>query len=194
MKISIRLLSLSIMLVAMLFMGGSVSAYSFPDRFLETTEVDFNRIKVSGNVELIIIPSFRSGIAYQECSFGTAKVMQDGMNLSIKSISRETAKMVVFVKDIFRVIASGNALVETEGKLRTQYLQLILKDRAWAKVNSFTEGLYTLIEGGAKLRMSGTTIDHTQVITGNEHVVKDEFVAVNTYNITKEGAEERTGK
>jgi len=146
-SISIRLFSLSIMLVAMLFTGSPVSAYSFPDRFLETTEVDFNRITVSGNVELIIIPSFRSGIAYQECSFGTAKVMQEGMNLSIKSTNRETARMVVFVKDIFRVIASGNAVVKTVGKLRTQYLQLMLKDRASANINSLTEGLYTIVEG-----------------------------------------------
>lgn len=116
------------------------------------------------------------------------------MNLYIKSTSRETAKMVVFVKDIFRVIASGNAVVETEGKLRTQYLQLILKDRAWAKVNSFTEGLYTFIEGDAKLRLSGTTIDHTQVLTGNTNLVKDEFAAVNTHVETMGVSQERTGK
>lgn len=193
-SISIRLFSLSIILVGMLFTGSDVSAYSFPDRFLETTEVDFNRITVSGNVDIIIIPSLRSGIAYQECSFGTAKVMQEGMNLSIKSTTRETAQMVVFVKDIFRVIASGNAVVKTEGKLRTQYLQLMLKDRASANIHSITEGLYTIVEGNANLRLSGITNDHTQVLTGNENIVKDQFAAANTLNVTMDGSEARTGK
>lgn len=144
------------------------------------TAGNFKRISVKGNVEVTLIQRSTCGVSYTIDNDGTAKIIQDGDNLKIASISRELAKVVVYVNDIFRIEASENAVVKTEGKLTTQFLQLFLSGNAHAEINTSTEGLYTVIKDNANLKLSGSTDSHTLVMGKTQKLTIDKFAALKT--------------
>ncbi|QPH37814.1 GIN domain-containing protein [Pedobacter endophyticus] len=148
----------------------------------------FRKISVKGNVELTIVQGSRSSVAYADDNYGSAKVMQDGDNLKISSTSNELTKVVVYVTDIFRIQASENALVKTDGKLNTQFLQIFLNDNAHADIDTKTEGLYTVIEDHADLKLSGSTNDHTLVMGDTQKLTMDKFAALKTHTNSLEKA------
>jgi len=141
---------------------------------------NFRKITVKGNVELTIIQGSSTRIVYADDNYGSAKVMQEGDNLKISSSSKEVTKIIVYVKDLYRIQASENAIVRTEGKLGTQFLQIFLKGSAKADINSNTEGLYTVIEDNAYLTLSGSTDDHTLVMGKTQKLTIDKFAALKT--------------
>ncbi|MNQ75024.1 hypothetical protein D3C85_897990 [compost metagenome] len=141
---------------------------------------DFKRISVKGNVELTIIQKGTIGIAYNDDNYGTAKVVQDGDALRITSTSPEKAKLTVVVNDIYRIEASENAVVKTDGKLSTKYLQIFLKGNAHADINTSSEGLYTVIADDADLKLSGSTDNHTLVMGKSQKLTIDRFAALKT--------------
>ena len=140
----------------------------------------FKRISVAGNVEVTIIQRGNAGISYSEDNTGTAKVMQNGDNLKITSTSTEKTKLTVYVNDFYRIEASGNAIVKTEGKLTTKYLQIFLKGNAHADINTSSEGLYTVISDHADLKLSGSTDIHTLVMGKSQKLTIDRFAALKT--------------
>jgi len=141
---------------------------------------DFKRISVKGNVELTIIQKGTIGIAYNDDNYGTAKVVQDGDALRITSTSPEKTKLTVVVNDIYRIEASENAVVKTDGKLSTKYLQIFLKGNAHADINTSSEGLYTVIADDADLKLSGSTDNHTLVMGKSQKLTIDRFAALKT--------------
>lgn len=140
----------------------------------------FKRISVKGNVELTIIQRNLTGISYNDDNTGTVKVIQDGDHLKITSISSEKAKLTVYVNDFYRIEASENAVVKTEGKLKTKYLQIFLKGNAHAEINTSSEGLYTVISDHADLKLSGSTDQHTLVMGKSQKLTIDRFAALKT--------------
>jgi hypothetical protein len=140
----------------------------------------FKRISVKGNVELTIIQGGTAGISYADDNTGSAKVMQDGDNLKITSTSNDRTKLTIYVNDIYRIEASENAIVKTEGKLKTKYLQIFLKGNAHAEINTSTEGLYTVIADNADLKLSGSTDQHTLVMGKSQKLTIDRFAALKT--------------
>lgn len=140
----------------------------------------FKRISVNGNVELTIIQNNNPSVAYTDDNNGTAKIIQDGDNLKITSTSTEKTKLVVYVNDLYRIEALENAVVKTEGKLRTKYLQIFLKGNAHAEINTSTEGLYTVIADNADLKLSGSTDNHTLVMGNSQKLTIDRFAALKT--------------
>lgn len=140
----------------------------------------FKRISVSGNVELTIIQNNNPSVSYTDDNNGTAKIIQDGDNLKITSTSIERTKLIIFVNDIYRIEALENAVVKTEGKLRTKYLQIFLKGNAHAEINTSTEGLYTVIADNADLKLSGSTDNHTLVMGNSQKLTIDRFAALKT--------------
>ncbi|GAA4201904.1 hypothetical protein GCM10022289_15980 [Pedobacter jeongneungensis] len=140
----------------------------------------FKRISVKGNVELTIVQRNAAGVSYTDDNTGTAKIMQDGDNLKITSTSIEKTKLTVYVSDIYRIEASENAVVKTEGKLSTKYLQIFLKGNAHAEINTNTEGLYTVIADEADLKLSGSTDNHTLVMGNSQKLTIDKFAALKT--------------
>lgn len=140
----------------------------------------FKRISVNGNVELTIIQNNNPGVSYTDDNNGTAKILQDGDNLKITSTSTEKTKLVVYVDDLYRIEALENAVVKTEGKLRTKYLQIFLKGNAHAEINTSTEGLYTVIADNADLKLSGSTDNHTLVMGNSQKLTIDRFAALKT--------------
>lgn len=140
----------------------------------------FKRISVKGNVELTIVQRNAAGVSYTDDNTGTAKIMQDGDNLKITSTSTDKTKLTVYVNDIYRIEASENAVVKTEGKLKTKYLQIFLKGNAHAEINTSTEGLYTVIADEADLKLSGSTDNHTLVMGNSQKLTIDRFAALKT--------------
>lgn len=141
---------------------------------------DFKRISVKGNVELTIVQKGTIGISYNDDNYGTAKVVQDGDALRITSTSPEKTKLTVVVNDIYRIEASENAVVKTDGKLSTKYLQIFLKGNAHADINTSSEGLYTVIADDADLKLSGSTDNHTLVMGKSQKLTIDRFAALKT--------------
>jgi len=182
MKTSIKTLiatSLTAIVLSSAVFTTSVSATEKkPDAILKISA--FKRISVKGNVEVTIIQRNNPGIFYTDDNTGAAKVMQDGDNLKITSISTDKAKLTVYVNDFYRIEASENAIVKTEGKLRTKYLQIFLKGNAHAEINTSSEGLYTVISDQADLKLSGSTDQHTLVMGKSQKLTIDKFAALKT--------------
>jgi len=182
MKTSIKTLiatSLTAIVLSSAVFTTSVSATEKePDAILKISA--FKRISVKGNVEVTIIQRSNPGISYTDDNTGTAKVMQDGDNLKISSTSTDKAKLTVYVNDFYRIEASENAIVKTEGKLRTKYLQIFLKGNAHAEINTSSEGLYTVIADNADLKLSGSTDQHTLVMGKSQKLTIDRFAALKT--------------
>lgn len=140
----------------------------------------FKKISVSGNVEVTLIQRTATGVAYTDENVGTAKIMQEGDILRITATHGSTAKIIVYVDDIYRIEASGNAVVKTEGKLTSKYLQIFLKGNAHAEINTTTEGLYTVIQDDADLKLSGSTDNHTLVMGNTQKLTIEKFAALKT--------------
>ncbi|MBB6238830.1 hypothetical protein HDC90_003477 [Pedobacter sp. AK013] len=182
MKTSIKTLittSLTAIVLSSAVFTASVSAMEKePDAILKISA--FKRISVKGNVEVTIIQRSNSGISYTDDNTGTAKVIQDGDNLKITSTSTEKTKLTVYVNDFYRIEASENAIVKTEGKLITKYLQIFLKGNAHAEINTSSEGLYSVISDQADLKLSGSTDSHTLVMGKSQKLTIDRFAALKT--------------
>lgn len=140
----------------------------------------FKKISVSGNVEVTLIQRTATGVAYTDENVGTAKIMQEGDILRITATHGSTAKIIVYVDDIYRIEASGNAVVKTEGKLISKYLQIFLKGNAHAEINTTNEGLYTVIQDDADLKLSGSTDNHTLVMGNTQKLTIEKFAALKT--------------
>ena len=188
MKTSIKMLiasSLTAIVLSTSVFSTAVSATEMtPTKIYNIRNV--KRVSVKGNVEVTIIQRSTPGVNYTEDNIGTAKIMQDGDNLKITSSDKALAKVIVYVTDIFRIEASENAVVRTEGKLITQYLQIFLKGNAHAEINTSTEGLYTVIKDHADLKLSGSTDNHTIVMGKTQKLTIDKFAALKTNISTME--------
>lgn len=141
---------------------------------------NFDKVVVNGNVEVTLIQSGTEGVSYTDDNTGNVKVIQDGSALKITSTNNSPAKITVYVKNIYRVQASDNAVVKTEGKLNVKYLQVFLTGNAVAKINSKTESLYTVMEGNADLKLSGDTQNHNLVMGSTPKLNLDKFAALKT--------------
>lgn len=140
----------------------------------------FKRVSVKGNVEVTFVQRQNDGINYTEDNAGKAKITQDGDILRISSTDREVCKLIVYVNDIYRIEASENAVVKSNGKIKAKFLQIFLKGNAHADINSVTEGLYTVIDGNAELKLSGATDNHTLVMGKTPKLTIDRFAALKT--------------
>ena len=141
---------------------------------------NFKKVSIKGNVEVTIIQRGTPGVSYTDDNNGTAKIIQDGDVLRITSTDRTVAKLIIYVTDIYRIEAAENAIVKTSGKLTTQFLQIFLKGNAHADINTSTEGLYTIIQDQADLKLSGSTDNHTLVMGKTQKLTIDKFAALKT--------------
>eukprot|EP01012_Entosiphon_sulcatum_P007308 TRINITY_DN13680_c0_g1_i1.p1 TRINITY_DN13680_c0_g1~~TRINITY_DN13680_c0_g1_i1.p1 ORF type:complete len:209 (+),score=33.82 TRINITY_DN13680_c0_g1_i1:35-628(+) len=182
MKTSIKTLTKS--LLAAIVLTSSIFSTSVMADEKQPTKVsapiNFSKVVVSGNVEVTLVQRQKEGVSYDNDNTGKVKVIQDGYALKISSDSKEVAKVTVYVKNIYRVQASENAIVKTEGKLDTKYLQVFLKENAVAEINSNTESLYTVIEGNSDLKLKGATQKHTLVMGKTQKLNLDRFAALKT--------------
>ena len=188
MKTSIKtLIAASLTAIVLSTTVSSISVSAAPVTPLAISAVkSFKKVSISGNVEVTLIQKSATGIAYTDDNVGTAKIIQEGDVLRITSTNGTTAKVIVYVDNIYRIQASENSVVKTEGKLTSQYLQIFLKGNAHAEINTTTEGLYTVIEDQADLKLSGSTDSHTLVMGKDQKLTMDKFAALKTNMSTVE--------
>jgi len=182
MKTSIKTLTKS--LLAAIVLSSSIFSTSLMADEKQPTKVsapkNVNQVIVSGNVEVTLVQREKEGISYNDDNSGKVKVIQEGYALKISSEDKEVAKITLYVNNIYRVKASDNAVVKTQGKLDVKYLQVFLKGNAVAEINSDTESLYTVIENHADLKLSGATEKHTLVMGRTQKLNLDRFAALTT--------------
>jgi len=141
---------------------------------------NFRRIVIKGNVEVMLVQRPAIGISYADDNAGNVKVTQQGELLRITSLDKEKCKLVIYVSDIYRIEADQNAVVKTEAKLNTKFLQIILKGNAFADINTSSEGLYTEILDNSTLKLKGNTNHHTLVMGKAPNLTIDRFAATQT--------------
>lgn len=140
----------------------------------------FRRIVIKGNVEVMLVQRPAIGISYADDNTGNLKVTQQGDVLRITGIDKEKCKLVIYVNDIYRIEADQNAVVKTEAKLSTKFLQIILKGNAFADIDTSSEGLYTEILDNSTLKLRGNTNHHTLVMGKAPNLTIDRFAATQT--------------
>ncbi|WP_316803001.1 GIN domain-containing protein [Pedobacter nototheniae] len=145
-----------------------------------SSPANVKRVYVKGNVEVLLVQRSTSGVNYADDNTGKAKVLQEGDILRINSEGKGLVKLVVYVDNIYRIEATDNAFVKTEGKLKTQFLQIILNGNAHAEINTSTESLYTLIKGKSDLKLSGSTDNHTLIMDKTPTISMEQFAALKT--------------
>ena len=141
---------------------------------------NFRRIVVKGNVEVMLVQRPAIGISFADDNTGNVKVSQQGEVLRITSLDKEKCKLVIYVNDIYRIEADENAVVKTEAKLSTKFLQIILKGNAFADINTSSEGLYTEILDNSTLKLKGNTNHHTLVMGKAPNLIIDRFASAHT--------------
>ncbi|QNR85957.1 DUF2807 domain-containing protein [Pedobacter riviphilus] len=141
---------------------------------------NFRKIVIKGNVEVILVQQPTIGISYADDNIGNVKVIQQGEVLRITNLHNEKCKLVVYVNDIYRIEADQNAVVKTGVKLSTKFLQIILKENAFADIDTSSEGLYTEILDNSTLKLKGSTNRHTLVMGKATNLTIDRFSAAQT--------------
>lgn len=140
-----------------------------------------NKINVSGNVELILVQSADENVkVYNNYYASNALVQQKNGELRISSFNKETLTVIVYVTNLSAITASENATVKTFGKFNLLNLDVTLKDKATANLNTSTISLNANVTDEANLTLSGTTEDYNAVLGSVAKLNMTQFAAENT--------------
>ena len=145
-----------------------------------SAETDIKKVVATGNVKVTLIQNGREWVQMDELDSSKVSLKQIGNTLTISSSESTPVLVTVYVKDIYRIAASGKASVKTAGKFNVKYLQVMLKDDAEARVKASTESIYTAIDGKAKLELLGTSGKHIIKTSGFAKMDTDKFAALKT--------------
>ncbi|WP_129718292.1 GIN domain-containing protein [Pedobacter sp. SYP-B3415] len=146
------------------------------------------KVVASGNVELILVQDGAESVQMLN-DYPTASVTQRGDVLRISADGRETQKVRVSVKDLYRIEASGDVKVSTGSALDLKYLQIILKDNAEAVIGAKVEGLYTLLQDRSNLTLSGSADEHSLQMGKVSSLTMDNFTSRQS-SVNPQGAEQ----
>jgi hypothetical protein len=135
--------------------------------YVTTNQEAPKKLIISGNVEVTLVQDHESKKLYTNEGTAKARVYttDDAIYVSTKK-NTETAKITLYVGNIYRIDIAGNAVVNTKNILNVQHLQIILQDDAKANISSKTESLYTKLSNECSLKLNGTTELHA--ISTNE--------------------------
>ncbi len=149
-------------------------ATTYKAKYSEQKEAP-KKIIISGNVEVTLVQDHESKKLYTTDGLVKAKVYtaDDVIHVSAKK-GAETAKITLYVGDIYRIDISGNAVVNTKNDLNAQHLQIILQDDAKADISSKTESLFTKLSNESALKLNGSTQLHA--------ISTNELATLNTKN------------
>ncbi|RZJ66203.1 MAG: hypothetical protein EOO47_25480 [Flavobacterium sp.] len=135
--------------------------------YITTNKAAPKKLIISGNVEVTLVQDHESKKLYSNEGTAKARVYStdDAIYVSTKK-NTETAKITLYVGNVYRIDVAGNAVVNTKNTLNIQHLQLILQDNAKADITSKTESLYTKLSNESSLKLNGATQLHA--ISTNE--------------------------
>ena len=179
MKTSIKTF-IALAITAVVLTGSTVATFA-ADGKKETTLTEVkkvNQIKVSGNVELILVQSTDEHVkVYDDYYAKNALVQQRDGELRISSFNKETLTVVVYVNNLTSLSASNNATVKTYGKFNALMLEVNLTDNASANLNINTLEVFTNVSGAAKLTLAGSTETYNSLMGSFAKVNMDQFSA-----------------
>lgn len=141
---------------------------------------DIKKLLVTGNIRVFLVQSDREWVSLDQEDTGKVSVKQIGHTLTISSSEKSPVSVTVYVKDLYRVDASDQAVVKTIGKLNVKNLQIMLRDNATARIKANTESLYTVVNNHANLELLGATAIHIVKTDGIAIVNTNKLVAVTT--------------
>ena len=147
----------------------------------DTPIIGINKIWVSGNVKLILTQSDVESVSVNE-NFNSknTSIQTKGQTLYINSAESYQVTINVSVKDLQRIEAAGGSSVVTSGNFAVKYLQIFLSQCAVAKVKTTAGSVYTVITDSAKLKMSGTAVEHTLVAENMNNARTKNFLSQRT--------------
>ena len=141
------------------------------------------KIIVTGNVHITIVQAPKSKIFYENENDVNVVVKKNNNSLIIDGSNLiKTAEITVYVNDIYRIEASGNAIVRTKGDFNVKNLQVFVKDRAKVEVNAQIESLYTAIKNGGELKLQGHADFHVLTMDKLSKITLENFNAIKTEN------------
>lgn len=129
--------------------------------YVTTNQEAPKKLIISGNVEVTLVQDHDSKKLYNNDGTAKARVYtsDDAIYVSTKKNS-ETAKITLYVGNIYRIDVAGNAVVNTKNTLNAQHLQIIIQDNAKADISSKTESLFTKLSNESALKLNGSTQLH----------------------------------
>lgn len=147
---------------------------------------NFNKINVSGNVEVILVQSNEEKVqVYNDYYKNNALVQSKNGVLNISSYEKERLTVVVTFKNIEKLTAADNAIVNSYNALSALGLEVNLKHQAVANLNLNTINLNTQVTGTSNLILEGSTLSHQANIFNVASVNLNKFTADNTSFATK---------
>jgi len=142
---------------------------------------NISKIEVKGNVEVILVQAPTESVKVYDSYYAkNALVQQQDGVLRISSFEKETLTVSVYVRNLSSIEASDNSSIKTSGKINFVSLDVILKDKATADLNTSTINLYTSVKDNASLRLSGSTTEHYAVLGSQAKLSMDQFAAIST--------------
>jgi hypothetical protein len=146
-----------------------------------STVKNFNKLNVSGNVEVILVQSASPSVqVYDNYYAKNALVQEKDGELRISSFDKETLTVVVYASQLNEITASDKAVVKTSGKFSALSLEVNLKDQAKATLNTNTVDLFAKVNDKASLNLSGSTTDYNAVIGSLASLSAEKFTAENS--------------
>lgn len=137
-----------------------------------------NKIVVSGNVEVIIVQAPTESVKVYDSYYSkNALVQQENGVLRISSFQKETLTVAVYVRNLSSIEGGDNSRIKTYGKVNFLSLDVSLKDKATADINTTTVNLYTSVKDDASLKLGGSTTDYYAVLSSNAKLNMGCFVA-----------------
>ncbi len=183
MKTSIKTL-VATSLMALAISTSTVYAHTSVNPTVLASDVKVGSIKklvISGNVEVTISQAPNSKVLFTNEGSADVSVKKVGNSLYVSAKTyAQGAKITIFVDDIYRIEASGNAVVQTKDVLKLTYLQVFLKDNAKVELNSKTASLYTVIANTSELTLKGATDFYTIQMDRSSKITLDKFVSKKT--------------
>lgn len=146
-----------------------------------STVKNFNKLNVSGNVEVILVQSASPSVqVYDNYYAKNALVQEKDGELRISSFDKETLTVVVYASQLNEITASDKAVVKTSGKFSALSLEVNLKDQAKATLNTNTVDLFAKVNDKASLSLSGSTTDYNAIIGSLASLSSEKFTAENS--------------
>lgn len=169
-------------LVALVLTTITLSASAFAANETVLTDVkSFNKIKVSGNVEVILVQGTTESVkVYDNYYSKNALVQERNGELSISSYAPEKLTVVVNFTKLSAVNATDNATISSFGKIATLSLDVKLSNNAQANLDVNAINLNSNIEGRADLSLEGTAMVHNASMESLAKVTMDNFSAGST--------------
>jgi triphosphoribosyl-dephospho-CoA synthetase len=146
-----------------------------------TDSTSIQKVIVKGNAKVYLVQREKESVkVYDTATNKDTHVTTQGRSLIINSNEAEPVTIMVYVNKPFRVEASNSSTVETVGNFSVDYLQVVLKDQARAKIKADTKGLYTVVKDQSNLKLSGTSDEHISLRGKESKLQMDNLASLKT--------------